>query len=281
MNQLVRQYCLFIIAGLSLLCLTLPSNAQSQDNSVNDDSNGGFMDLSFGLAAFDSRFVDSSEHLGVVLGLRLNYQWHGFFIENQGVNGLGLPGVGYQFYQDEKWTFDLYSSQIHNGIASGDSNEINGEQDALQQLKPRESDERFGVRTTYYFDDSNVFRVLVVPWGDRSVDGIHLSAWYGKTWQYQNTNFHAILNARYDGHESLDYYYGISGSDISDKFPQYTAGSGVTLGAELGMTVPITKDWVIEGLVRLQRMPDSIYNSPIVANRVEKIAQISFVYVLF
>ncbi|KXI27438.1 MipA/OmpV family protein [Paraglaciecola hydrolytica] len=271
-------YCLGILALVMSLSSVI---AQEQNTNEEQDENGGFMEATFGFAAFDSRFVDAPQHLGVLLNLRLNYQWNGFFIENKGVNGLGLPGFGYNFYRGKEWSFDVYFSEIYGAIASDDAYDIGNEQDGLVGILPREEEQRAGLRSTYNFDDSSVLRVLVAPFSALEHRDIHLAMWYGKSWQRYNTNFHTILSAQYDSKRTLNHFYGVSGSEISDKFRAYQAGGGLTLSAELGLTYPLAKDWVIESSLKVIRLPNSIYDSPLVENRIETIAQISLVYVLF
>ena len=255
--------------------------AEEQVPAEEQNNNGGFMELSFSFAALESRFVDAPYHFGPMLHLRLNYQWNGFFIEDKGLNGVGLPGLGYNFYNDQTWSFDMYVSEIHGEIATGDGDTIRDEQSGLTGIRPRESDDRLGLRATYYFDDTSVLRMLFAPLSDIKNQDMHFALWFGKSWQNQNINFHTIFSAQYDGSKTLDYYYGVSDAEVSDKFAAYKAGSGFTLGAEFGLSYALTKDWVLESSVKLIRLPDSIYDSPMIAPRVESFAQISFVYVLF
>jgi outer membrane scaffolding protein for murein synthesis (MipA/OmpV family) len=255
--------------------------AIAQTSNENKNENGGFMEASFAVAALDSRFVDSPQHFGTLIDIRLNYQWNGFFIEDKGLNALGLPGLGYNFYSDTTWSFDVYLSEVHKGIATDDSDTINNEQNGLIGISPRDSDNRLGLRSTYYFDETSALRVLLAPISSLENHNTHLALWYGKTWQYYNANFHTTLSAQYDTSKTLNYYYGVSDSEVSDKFTAYKAGSGITLSAEVGISYPLAKDWVLESSLKLTRLPSSIYKSPIVDPKIETFAHISIVYVLF
>jgi len=258
-----------------------PAMANQQASTEEQNSNGGFMELSSSVAAFQSRFVDAPQHVGALLDIRLNYQWNGFFIEDKGLNSLGLPGLGYNFYNDPVWSFDVYFNEIYAEMASDDAYAIGNEQDGLKGIQRRGADQRVGLRATYYVDETSVLRILAAPLSARDGQGMHLAAWYGKTWQHQNINFHSVFSAQYDGSNTLNYYYGVADSEVSEKFPAYQAGSGITLSAELGLTYALTKDWVLESSVKLIRLPNSIYHSPLIEPRVEAIAQVSLVYVLF
>ena len=280
---ILHKFLFYWFVSLTLMATTGlgPALAKGQKVGEEQNNNGGFMEVSFGLAALNSRFVDAPYHLGSLLDLRLNYQWNGFFIEDKGLNGVGLPGIGYNFYNDQAWSLDIYLNEIYGEIATGDGDTIRDEQSGLTGIHPRKSDDRIGLRATYSIDESSVFRMLAAPISARDGNGLHLAAWYGKTWQYYNINFRSVLGAQYDSSKTLDYYFGVAPSEASDKFPVYQAGSGVTLSAELGLSYPLAKDWVLESSLKFIRLPDSIYHSPLIEPRVEAIAQVSLVYVLF
>ncbi|MEP1444918.1 MAG: MipA/OmpV family protein [Paraglaciecola sp.] len=271
----------FALVTLTVILGFTPGAVTAQTSNEDDSSNGGFMEASFAIAAFDSRFVDAPHHFGNVLNLRFNYQWNGFFIEDKGLKGLGLPGIGYNFYSDPAWSFDMYISEVHTSIRVDDSDTINNEQNGLIGINPRKSDNRFGLRATHYINETSALRLLIAPISDLEHHDTHLALWYGKTWQYFNANLYTTFSAQYDNSKTLNYYYGVSDSEASDKFPVYTAGSGITLGAEFGISYPLATDWVLESSIQFTRLPSSAHNSPIVDPKIESIAQISIVYVLF
>jgi outer membrane protein len=282
-NSILHKFLFYWFTTLTLMTILGLSSvrAEEQPSEEEQNNNGGFMELSSTVAAFQSRFVDAPQHIGALLNIRLNYQWNGFFIEDKGLNSLGLPGLGYNFYNDPAWSFDVYFNEIYGEMASDDADALGNEQDGLKGIHRRGADERIGLRATYYFDETSVVRMLAAPFSARGGQGMHLAAWYGKTWQRQNINFHTIFSAQYDGSKTLNYYYGVADNEVSDKFPAYRAGSGITLSAELGLTYALTKDWVLESSVKLIHLPNSIYHSPLIEPRVEAIAQVSLVYVLF
>lgn len=255
--------------------------AAAQTPKEDNQNNGGFMEASFAFAALDSRFVDAPHHFGNLINIRFNYQWNGFFIEDKGLRGLGLPGLGYNFYSDSDWSFDLYASEVHTAIATDDADTINNEHNGLTGISPRESDNRLGLRATHYFDETSALRVLIAPISDREHHDTHIAMWYGKTWQYFNTNFYSTFSARYDSGKTLNYFYGIAEAEVSDKFSVYKAGSGVTFGAEIGFTYPLATDWVLESSLKFTVLPNSVHNSPMIDPKIESFGHISIVYVLF
>jgi MipA family protein len=278
-KQLLR---LSAICTCAIISCSLPAYAEETNNASDAQENGGFMEFNFGLAAYNSRFIDEPHHSGAFAWLRLNLRWEGFFVEDKGDKGLGRPGVGYTFYSHDKWTLDAYISEIHGAVASADEDVSlhPGADGGLTGISPRESDDRLGLRATYSFDDNTALRLFAAPTGFDN-RGPYWGAWYGKTWQVQNYNFHAITSAQYHSSNILNYYYGVSGQDVSEKFPAYRAGSGITLSAEVGVTYPLTKDWLIESSLKLNRLPSSISNSPLIDTSIESVVRISLTYVVF
>lgn len=275
--QRLSAMCTWVI----IMCCC-PVYAEDTNNASDAQENGGFVEFNFGLAAYNSRFIEEPHHSGAFAWLRLNLRWEGFFVEDKGDKGLGRPGVGYTFYSSEQWTLDAYISEVHGAVASAeeDVSHYPGADDGLTGISPRESDDRLGLRATYSFDDNTAFRLLAAPRGfDNS--GPYLGAWYGKTWQVQNYNFHAITSAQYYSGNILNYYYGVSGQDVSEKFPAYRAGSGITLSAEVGVTYPLSKDWLIESSLKLNWLPASIVDSPLIDTSIESVVRISLTYVVF
>jgi hypothetical protein len=264
-------------------------NAKEQiNNKLSDTEDGGFFEITTGVIALDSRYIDAPKEIGSVTDLRFRYYWNNFFLEYEGFKGLGFPGVGYNFYNQNAWMLDVFITDTHPAIlweVEGhiESGVIN-EQDGLAGIIPRQSDNRWSLRATHFIDDTTVLRIIIAPISDlKEIETVspYLAGWYGKTWQHKNMNFHATLNAQYYNSNILDYYYGIAGDDVSDKFEYYKASSGISLSAEFGIAYPLAKDWLLESSLKFTRLPDSIYHSPLIKTRLESQAQISVTYVIF
>jgi len=296
LNTLVKQHpihhlSLTVIIFFVVITLTFSVNAQEQiNNKLSDTEDGGFFEITTGVVALKSRYVDAPKDIGLVTDLRFRYYWNNFFLEYEGFKGLGFPGVGYNFYNQNAWMFDVFITETHPAILwdGGDGNIENGvinEQDGLIGITPRDSDGRMSLRATHFIDERTALRIVIAPMSDlKEIEGIspYLAVWYGKTWQYQNVNFHTTLNAQYYNANTLDYYYGVADKDISEKFNYYyKAKSGISLSVELGMVYPLATDWLLEGSFKFTHLPDSIYNSPLINTRLESQAQISVTYVLF
>jgi len=275
LNTLLRQpYRVLVLLVMVFFSVLL--HAQSAAETGDNDNN--FLEFNFGVAAFESRYTDAPQKLGAFLNIYLNYQWHGFFFENKGGRSLGSPGAGYNFYNQGSWELDAYISQTHHGILTKFDETLGNEHDGLVGLSTRDEDVRLGLRVTHYLDNNSALRVLLAPFGNR---GPFVGAWYGRTWQFHNYNFHAIAGAQYHAAETLDYYYGVQGNDISEKFPFFAPGSGITTSAEIGLTYPLAQDWLVDTSFKLTRLPNSIADSPLIERQVEAVAQVSLTYVVF
>ena len=284
-HHLSLSFIIFLIVNASIFNV----GAQEQiNNKLSDTEDGGFFEFTAGIVALDSRYVDAPKDIGSVADIRFRYYWNNFFLEYEGYKGLGFPGVGYNFYNQNTWMFDVFITEIHPAILWEDDGHVeNGvinEQDGLIGITPKDSDDRISLRATHFIDDKTALRIVIAPMSDlkeMKEDSPYLAVWYGKTWQHQNINFHTTLNAQYYSSDILNHYYGVEGEDISDKFESYSAQGGISLSAELGMAYPLTKDWLLESSLKLTRLPDSIYNSPLINTRLESQAQVSVTYVLF
>ncbi|MDN4501372.1 MipA/OmpV family protein [Alteromonadaceae bacterium BrNp21-10] len=256
-----------------LLCLSIPAHAEDE---LTDD--GGFLEFNFGYSVFNSRFVDAPDNDSLFLNLHLNFRWNGFFIENKGDKGLGKAGAGYNFYNNQDWSFDAYITEIHDEIDPNSDYIIGNVHAGLIGIEFRDSDQRLGLRATRYLNSSTALRFFIAPIGSH---GVYAGAWLGRTWQHKNFNFYAISSLQYHATKTLDYYYGVHPQESSDKFPQYQASGGITLTGEMGVTYPLSKDWIIESSFKVTRLPSSIYHSPLIDNKVEPVAKLSLTYVLF
>jgi outer membrane protein len=287
LNSVLKQISVFTLTLLVILLFTNSAVGQN-NNKLSDTENGGFLEINTGILALNSRYLDAPENAGVIADLRFSYYWRGFFLENRGHQGIGFPGIGYNFYNEDSWMLDIFITETHPSIlwdyGIDIENGVLNEQDGLIGIRPRESDDRIALRATRFIDDTTALRFLIAPISDTK--GIaevspYLAVWYGKTWQYQNINFHSIYSAQYYNTSTLQYYYGVTDEDVSEKFQPYKAHSGVSLSAEFGMTYPLSADWLFESSVKLTRLPDNIHNSPLVSGRFESQALISLTYVIF
>jgi len=130
--------------------------------------------------------------------------------------------------------------------------------------------------TGYFGDNIAQFR-LVSDWYDGN--GISGSARLGRQWQLENWNLQAIGGVRYYSEEFSQYLFGVSEEEQSSRFPEYDAGDAWIPEAEIGLRVPVAENWVYTSRLRYRQYPNSITNSPLVANDSDVIFHTGLFYV--
>jgi outer membrane scaffolding protein for murein synthesis (MipA/OmpV family) len=130
----------------------------------------------------------------------------------------------------------------------------------------------FGGRLTGYFDNNIIqFAINQDATGDHN--GTTLSALIGRSWQIRNWNFHGIIGAEYASAKINDYYVGVtearSASHLLNGFEVevYDADASVSLSTEIGVTYPISEDWVFRATARAATIADEITDSPYYRNK--------------
>ncbi len=198
-------------------------------------------------------------------GLIINgsYNWNDIFIENYSESGHGLV-VGYNAINNDNLSLDLivttemFQSNYENtGRYPGLNN-----QDYSEPLT-------VGARLTGYLGNNTVqFLVNQDATGDHN--GTTVSALIGRNWQVRNWNFHGIVGVEYASAKLNDFYVGVSDARAaSSRFnfldegaSSYEAGDSVSFSTELGVTYPITEDWVFRATGRVVTISDEITDSP-------------------
>ncbi|WOH36442.1 MipA/OmpV family protein [Thalassotalea fonticola] len=180
-----------------------------------------------------------------------NYAWNNLFIENYSESGHGIV-FGYNAFNNDHWSFDLMattdwaeSSFESNGRYSDDKSEF-----------------MVGGRLSGYWGNNIVqFSLNQDASGDH--DGTTASALIGRSWQYRNWNFHGIIGAEYVSAKLNDYYVGVSAETAATtSLDDYEADASVNFSTEIGVTYPITEDWVFRATARAVTRSDEITDSP-------------------
>ena len=92
-------------------------------------------------------------------------------------------------------------------------------------------------------------------------------------------NFQAIGGVQYYSEEFSQYLFGISEEEQSNRFPSYQSGAAWIPEAEVGMSVPVSENWVYTSRLRYRQYPKTITDSPLVANNSDVVFNTGFHYV--
>lgn len=273
--------------------IAIQHNAYSADIAldVNDQEarqatqNGGFLELGFGFSGGRRVFhqLDETEsedyQLGVDIVLSAGYRYKRFFFEatEGGFDGLN---AGFTLLSTDRWTIDALLANLDGTITVDSDEPPPPETEAERNKAILERDSLHisaGARVTGYFGDNIVQFRLVSDWYDNN--GISGSARIGRQWQVGNWNLQAIGGVRYNSQDFSQYLYGVSDEEQSARFPAFNTGDTWIPEAELGLRVPIAKDWVYSSRLRFRQYPESITDSPLIANNSDVIFSTALFYV--
>jgi len=200
---------------------------------------------------------DGSFNLSLFLDGRL--QWKNFFIE--GISDSFQDGViGFTLTDEPNQQLELVLSSQFGEYSPGD---ITG----FENLRTRRSDATIGIRSLIIRDET----VFQLELGKGVVSNVH-RGWTaallaGRQWQVQNWQAHAVAGLRYFSDDIVDYYFGVDDSETSPLAAPYSADSGTLMSLELGATKPINEKWLLRTALTLDRLPDSVVESPLATGR--------------
>lgn len=229
-------------------------NLRNNTEQASDSEN--YLELGVMIRVRDTKTFKSSNGEGsyTSTGLFINgsYSWNNIFIENYSESGHGLV-VGYNAFTNDDWSLDL--------MATTDFLKVSLEHDSLYSSDKDEL--MIGGRLSGYVGNNIVqFSINQDATGDHN--GTTASALIGRNWQLRNWNFHGIIGVEYVSAKLNDYYVGVSEESAAswDNLDAYKAGDSVSFSTELGVTYPISEDWVFRATGSAMTIPDVIADSP-------------------
>ncbi|WDE11898.1 MipA/OmpV family protein [Thalassomonas haliotis] len=263
MKTLLHHFILILLLGLVAFSSAQLQAGEAQLTQViaDNDSNysGGFLRLGYGYKARINPYED--EEKGETFFVKGRYQWQlGFFVEaayyrvlNEGLR------VGYNFYNTERWNLD-----IHNVVAHGDL-DIKIDYFERYFTMQRNETQMLALRATGSFQQTTLQFVFAPYSFNDETDGIYASAALDRSFQLKNWQVYASLGVEYRSKKLLEYYYAIArtGSWTEIYFPSYQPGDGIDVTGEIGVSYPISKNWLFEAYHKYTNLADSIDDSPL------------------
>jgi len=191
-----------------------------------------------------------------------SYSWNNIFIENYSESGHGVV-FGYNAFNNDNWSFDITAT---TEWLQKESFENNGRYGFLNH-QSYSKQFTIGGRLIGYFGNNVVqFAVNQDATGDHN--GTTASVQIGRNWQVRNWNFHGIVGVEYASAKLNDFYVGVSEeraeflSGFNESFIAYDADASVSFSTELGVTYPISEDWVFRATSRAATISDELTDSP-------------------
>lgn len=248
----------------SVFAADIASDVRS-GNGAPDNSNGGYFEIGVEAGyANDPKAADDDEGWGGSLSLAGGYRYKGLFIEaSQGTfDGLNL---GYNLWNNPHWSVDLLASSFNGSIDTANADKIDSSLTEAQRNSELIDRDTFysgaGMRLTGYYDDYILqYRLVTDTHGG---NGVVSTARLGRSWQVKNWNFHGVISAQYTSATTNRYWYGISATEATTRFPEYDPDASVSFNVEVGVTYPLGKDWVLRSFARYGLLSSEAKNSPL------------------
>lgn len=256
--------CLFSISsfGADIASAVRPGGEQLRED-------GGYFELGVSLnyaqIARDHKERDDLEDFSIGLSLAGEYRYKGFFVEAAQGSFDGL-NLGYTLYETPTWSVDLLAASALGTLDSEDNNvNLTGLNEAQRNEAILERNTFYmgaGVRGTVYLDNYIVqARVVSDIYDD---NGASATLRLGRGWQYRNWNFHAVASAEYGTDKTIQYLYGITPEEATTQFNAYKPNAALSFTGEVGVTYPVSENWVFRSALRYTAFPDEIEDSPLV-----------------
>jgi outer membrane protein len=254
--KLLSALTLALAAGSSLAS-GITRDIRSSANVEDARQDGGYFELGAVFNARDTIIFKGNEDenkYGFGAIVNVGYQWKGLFVDVNEDEGVVF---GYNAFNTDHWSYDIVSSRL-GGINSDTS-------DRFASLRKREGTNSVGIRATGFYD-KNIFQFELKDTQSNNFDGVFASALAGTSWQYRNLNTHVVAGLHYSSAGLNDYYWGVRPDESNAEFAQYTAGASTTFSSEIGITYPISENWIFKSKLNYVYGSEEIANSPLRAD---------------
>ncbi len=286
----LRMTSLFHSMWRAALFLLAPSFLFAQDiaKTVREGQqplvSGGYFEVGVGGGYVHNPYVNEdvySDDYFLELDIAGEYRFRNLFFEaSQGTqDGLNF---GYTLWHNDDWLVDLLAASISGSLSDLDDATIHpDDNEATRNEKLEHGDTVYigaGVRVTHYFDKYVLQYRLVSDIYDKN--GLVSTLRFGRGWQVQGWHLHYILSAQYTSQETNDYWFGVTETESTTRFPTYEPSAGMSYSALFGITRPITESWVFRGYAGYLALPSTVRSSPLVYdhNWSTVIATINYVF---
>ncbi len=229
-------------------------------------NNGGYFEIgvAVGYLTHPQIIDDENEGWDIDPSLAGGYRYKGFYIEASHGTFDGL-NLGYNFWNSQHWSVDLLASSLNGTF---DSENVDTIDDRLSEAQRNseliDRDTLYsgaGIRLTGYYDDYILQYRLVTD--THSGNGVTSTARLGRSWQVKNWNFHGVVSAEYASATTNRYWWGVGAAEATTRFPEYQPDASVSYNAEVGVTYPLGKDWVLRSFARYGLLSDEEKDSPL------------------
>lgn len=241
-------------------CFAADISHSLRNNTQENDQPENYFELGVSAGAGIGPSLTEEDGKGIGAGLVVNgsYNWNGFFVD---VFGESRDPVvfGYNAYNTQDWSFDVILAPLFNGFDEDTDDRFIG-------IDDRDSTLMLGGRLTAYLG-RNTFQFTLKHDIAGTHNGTTASALIGRNWQHRNWNFHGMVGLAFGDARINDYYLGVTEEEAArTDFSAFDAGAKFSASSEIGVTYPITEDWIYRATLRLGTSLDGKPESPLFAN---------------
>lgn len=264
----------WVCAGLLLLSSSSVLRAEQFQLSF---SAGGGAALQRSLV----RGLDKTVNGKPLLYLVADAQYRGFFLENSDKRrgyGFGQSTVGYRLWQDEDSSLALIGSNV-NGMIAAEMATMWGtiKVPELSGIKQRGADFMLGLRWQQqrgeHYWSFDFGRDIDYHHGDQA------RFFYSYRQILRNWDLYYNLGLQLADRQVLNYYFGVSGDEVSSSRPLYQPGAGMQLQVGLAAVYPLSQQWLFESGVAVLLFSDAYSQSPLVQGQTDQTAYLGVRYV--
>ncbi len=270
---------------LCALLINVPSFAQEQARAEQDsakiqtDSKDPFewqIALDFSLV-YDPKIIVGIEQDEIlhyfVPGLLIDLAYKDFFLQtNQRRSNALLGGTefGYQLYTADDWQIDIIVKAYMQGFDSDSLIEYGaGDQALLSGLREREATGGISLRYSKHIDNALLtLDIAAASPGDdefdKNVNGIIVDSFYSYLVPYRNWDIYLGAGLTYFSQDIVDYYIGVSASEVTEIRTEYTAEGGFRTQLEVYAHYPLSTSWSFNTGITQSIFSSNIKKSPIV-----------------
>ncbi len=241
--------CLLVLAVLASSPVGAQEEATGQDQS--DASSSAQWSLGLGVISSPRPYVGAENNVMAIPIIGLDYK------------KLYIQGIqaGYHFVDNENFTFDARAGVVFAGLDPDDSPFLDG-------MEKRESTIEGG----FVFDwKPGKYRLSASAYSDllgRS-DGQQAALDLSRTWTFNRYRWGLTPSIGFVWQSSnyVDYYYGVSPEEARPGRPPFDGHSVINFRSSLFAFYFLTMRVQLVGLLRVQRLDNEIFESPIVDKR--------------
>jgi len=243
-----------------------------------------FIVLLLNIAIAEDKVKDEKQKVTIGLGAYMQTQPY------KGVDSIIMPSpviffdnslfyirwsrAGIYFYgdksEDYSWGFSITAQPRPFGYKSSDSKYLKG-------MQERETTIEGGLAFSALYKDSYIEMMLLTDILDR-YDSWLFKTEIGDKYTIKKFSFYPSIIVSYQSDKFVDYYYGVTSDEATKQREEFTPNGGLQIGMQTYIKYPLTDSLATLINLRMDMIPYSAFNSPIIEDKVIYSGLASLIY---